>query len=88
MHSIRNHQNSATQVIKANNEIGGIVVQISDASLLQAGNSQQIGESLNDFEESTKVHVTSTMVMDEVLVKLARQIDVLQKEMERFKVQA
>jgi methyl-accepting chemotaxis protein len=88
MHSISSHQHSATQVIKANNEISGIVVQISEASVLQAGNFQQIGESLSDFEESTKVHVTSTLVMDEVLEKLARQIDVLQKEMERFKVQA
>ncbi|MEI6703160.1 MAG: methyl-accepting chemotaxis protein, partial [Deltaproteobacteria bacterium] len=88
MHAISINQNSATQVIKANSESSGIVVQISEASILQAGNSQQIGESLSNFEESTKLHVTSTMVMDEVLVKLARQIDVLQKEMERFKVQA
>jgi methyl-accepting chemotaxis protein len=86
MHSINNHQNSAVQVIKANDEISNMVVQICEASILQAGSSQQIAESLNDFEESTKVHVASTMVMDEVLVKLARQIDVLQKEMVRFKV--
>ena len=88
MHAISINQNSATQVIKANSESSGIVVQISEASILQAGNSQQIGESLSNFEESTKLHVTSTIVMDEVLEKLARQIDVLQKEMERFKVQA
>jgi len=87
MHAISINQNSVTQVIKANSESSGIVVQISEASILQAGNSQQIGESLSNFEESTKLHVTSTMVMDEVLEKLARQIDVLQKEMERFKVQ-
>ena len=32
------------------------------------------------------MHVTSTLVMDEVLVKLARQIDALQDEMGRFKL--
>lgn len=86
MHSITNHQNSATQVIKANDEINDMVVQICEASILQSGSSRQIGESLHDFEESTKVHVTSTMVMGEILVKLAKQIDSLQNEMERFKV--
>lgn len=86
MLSITNHQNSAAQVIKANDEISDMVVQICEASIIQAGSSQQIGESLNDFEESTEVHVASTMVMDEVLLKLARQITVLQNEMERFKV--
>ena len=88
MNSITNHQNSAVQVIKANDEINDMVVQICEASILQAGSSQQIAESLNDFEESTEVHVASTMVMDEVLLKLARQISVLQNEMERFKVNA
>ena len=86
MHSINSHQNSAAQVISANDEISNMVVNICEASILQAGSSQQIAESLNDFEESTKVHVDSTMVMDEVLVKLAGQINALQNEMERFKV--
>lgn len=86
MNSISNHQNSAVQVIKANNEINDMVVQICETSILQAESSQQIAESLNDFEESTKVHVASTMVMDEILVKLAQQINVLQDEMGRFKV--
>jgi methyl-accepting chemotaxis protein len=86
MYSISNHQNSATQVIKDNDEISNMVVQICEASILQAGSSQQIAESLNDFEKSTKVHVTSTMVMDEVLIKLVRQINALQNEVERFKV--
>lgn len=86
MHSINSHQSSAAQVINANDEINNMVVQICEASMLQAGSSQQIAESLNDFEESTKVHVTSTMVMDEILLKLARQINALQNEMERFKI--
>jgi methyl-accepting chemotaxis protein len=86
MYAISNHQNSATQVIKDNEEISNMVVQICEASILQAGSSQQIAESLNDFEKSTKVHVTSTMVMDEVLIKLVRQINALQNEVERFKV--
>lgn len=85
MHSINNHQNSAAQVINANEEINVMVAEICEASTLQARSAERIGESLKDFEESTDVHVTSTMVMDEVLVKLARQIDVLQNEMVRFK---
>jgi methyl-accepting chemotaxis protein len=86
MHAISNHQNSAAQVIGANEEINNMVVHIFEESKLQAGSSRQIGESLKEFEESTEVHVASTMVMDEVLVKLARQISVLQNAMERFKV--
>jgi methyl-accepting chemotaxis protein len=86
MHAINSHQNSAAQVIGANEEINNMVVHISGESILQAHSSRQIAESLKEFEESTEVHVASTMVMDEVLVKLARQISVLQDEMERFKV--
>jgi methyl-accepting chemotaxis protein len=85
MHSISNHQNSAAQVVNANEEINAMVAEVCEASKLQATSAERIGESLKDFEVSTDVHVTSTLVMDEVLVKLARQITVLQDEMGRFK---
>jgi methyl-accepting chemotaxis protein len=85
MNSICNHQNSASQVVNANEEINVMVSEICEASMLQSASAEKIGESLKDFEESADVHVASTLVMDDVLVKLARQIDVLQKEMERFK---
>jgi len=88
MYSIANHQNSTIDVKRANEEISKIVVQICEASILQAESSKQIEESLDDFEESAKVHVDSTMVMDEVLVKLASQINVLQNELKRFNVEA
>jgi len=86
MHSINNHQNSASQVVNANEEINVMVAEICEASMLQSLNSEKIGESLKDIEESTETHVTSTLVMDEVLVKLIGQIEVLQNEMGRFKV--
>jgi methyl-accepting chemotaxis protein len=86
MHSISNHQNSASQVFNASEQINAMVKDICEASILQSTSADRIGESLKDFEESTDVHVTSTMVMDEVLVKLAGQINVLQEEMGRFKV--
>ena len=85
MDSINNHQQSAVQVVNANEEINQMVAGICEASILQSHSAERIGESLKDFEESTDVHVTSTLAMDEVLVKLARQIDVLQDEMGRFK---
>jgi methyl-accepting chemotaxis protein len=85
MHSISTHQNSAAQVVNANEEINIMVAEICEASVLQTASAERIGESLKDFEESTDVHVTSTLVIDEVLVKLARQIDALQEEIERFK---
>ncbi|MDD2854826.1 MAG: HAMP domain-containing methyl-accepting chemotaxis protein [Desulfuromonadaceae bacterium] len=85
MHSINNHQNSAIQVVNANEEINVMVAEICEASMLQSASAEKIGESLKDFEESTDTHVNSTMVMDEVLVKLSGQIDLIQKEMERFK---
>lgn len=86
MHSISAHQNSACQVVNANEEINIMVAEICDASVHQSESAEKIGASLRDIEESTDVHVTSTLVMDEVLVKLARQIDALQDEMGRFKV--
>jgi methyl-accepting chemotaxis protein len=86
MHSISTHQDSASQVVNANKEINNMVAEICDASVLQSASAEKIGESLKDIEESTDVHVTSTLVIDEVLVKLARQIDALQDEMGRFKV--
>lgn len=85
MHSISSHQGSATEVINASEKINTMVADICEESILQSASAQRIGESLKDFEESTDVHVTSTMVMDEILVKLASQIDVLQNEMARFK---
>ncbi len=85
MISINNHRNSAAQVVGSSEEINSMVVKISEASILQAGSSQQISSSLDEFEESTNEQVTSTLVMDEILLKLLRQIDVLQEEMERFK---
>lgn len=86
MHTINNHQNSAAQVVNSSEEINIMVGEICEASILQAGSSQQISDSLDDFEKSTNVQVTSILVMDEILLKLVRQINVLQKEMEQFKV--
>lgn len=86
MYSISSHQNSATQVINASEQINEMVTEICEASIQQSSSADRIGESLKDFEESTEVHVTSTLVMDEILIKLAKQIDILQEEMGRFKV--
>jgi len=86
MHAISTHQNSAVQVVNANEEINAMVTEICEASMLQTSSAEKIGDSLRDIEESTDTHVSSIMVMDEILVKLAGQIDLLQKEMERFKV--
>ena len=86
MHAINNHQNSAGQALDANEEINNMVGLIAGESILQSGSSRKIEESLKEFEESTEVHVASTMVMDEILIKLAHQINGLQNEMERFKV--
>lgn len=86
IHSINNHQNTAMQVVNSSEEINNMVVEICEASVLQTGSSMQISSSLDDFEESTNVQVSSTLVMDEILLKLLLQINVLQKEMEQFKV--
>lgn len=86
MHSINDHRNSAAQVVSSSEEINDIVVEICEASILQADSSNRISDSLNELEESTEVQVTSTVVMDEILSTLVRQISVLQNEMEQFKV--
>lgn len=87
MASIASHQSSATQVFNASTEINSMVAEICEASITQSSSAERIGESLHDFEESTDTHVKATLVMDEILLKLSRQIDVLQNEMSRFKVQ-
>ena len=86
IHSINNHQNTAKQVVGSTEQIKDIVAEICEASVLQTGSSRQISSSLDDFERNTNAQASSTLVMDEVLVKLLRQISVLQKEMEPFKV--
>lgn len=85
MRSISSHQSSASQVVNANEEINVMVADICSASILQSSSAESIGESLKSFEESTDMHVASTLVLDEVLVKLAGQIEVIQTEMGRFK---
>lgn len=85
MVSISKHRNSASQVVESSEEINNMVVAICEASILQSGSSQQISNSLDEFEESSNVQVTSTLVMDEILLKLLRQINVLQEEMGQFR---
>jgi methyl-accepting chemotaxis protein len=87
MNSISNHQGSATQVVNSSEEINNIIVEICESAILQAGNSQEVSSSLEDFEVSTKVQVNSTLLMDEISSKLVKQINLLQGEMERFKVE-
>ncbi len=84
--SIKHHQNTAIQVVNSTEEINNMVAEICEVSVLQSGSSRQISSSLDDFEQSTNVQVSSTLVMDEILSKLLYQINVLQKEMEPFKV--
>lgn len=83
--SVSSHQASASQVITASENINAMVRDICEESMLQSESAKRISESLKDFEDSNEVHVTSTKVMDEVLIKLARQIELLQNEMSRFK---
>jgi methyl-accepting chemotaxis protein len=85
--SIGSHQNSAAQVVNSSEEINNMVVEICEASILLATNSQQVSNSLNDFETSTEAQVASTLQMDEILLQLMRQISVLQNEMEQFQAQ-
>jgi methyl-accepting chemotaxis protein len=87
MHSISSHKASANQVVKDSGDMNSLVAEICEASILQSASAQRIGESVRDFEDSTEIHVSSTMVIDEILLKLSQQIEVLQTEMGRFRVQ-
>ena len=87
INSVNIHQNTAMQVVDSSEEINSMVVEICEASILQTGSSLQVSSALDDFEVSTTAQISSTHVMDEIMIKLLRQIDVLQKEMEQFKVQ-
>lgn len=86
IHSIDNHKISANQVIKASGTMNDLVAEICEATFHQSASSQRIGDSLTDLEESTGLHVKSTMVIDEILLSLSRQITLLQTEMSCFKV--
>lgn len=87
INSISSHKDSANQVLKASGEMNTLVAEICEASIHQSDSAQQIGESLKDFEESTELHVKSTLVIDDIVLNLSRQIELLQAEMGRFKVQ-
>lgn len=87
IHTINAHRNTALQVVNSSEEINNMVVEICEASVLQTGSSQKISSSLDDFEKSTNAQVSSTIVMDDILLKLLRQINVLQAEMEQFTIQ-
>lgn len=87
MHSISSHKGSAGQVVNDSGNMNTLVAEICQASLLQSASAQRIGESLRDFEDSTEMHVSSTLVIDEILLKLSGQIEALQTEMGRFRAQ-
>jgi len=84
MQSISSHRHSAETVIGSNDKINSTVVDICEASILQASCAEQIHGCLQSFEGSADAHISSTMIMDEVLLKLSHQIDSLQKEVEQF----
>lgn len=86
-HSISSHKGSAGQVINDSGDMNTLVAEICEASILQSASAQRIGESLRDFEDSTEMHVSSTLVIDEILLKLSGQIEALQTEMGRFRAQ-
>jgi methyl-accepting chemotaxis protein len=86
MNSISSHKESAQQVVAASGEMNTKVAEICEASLLQSGSAERIGASVREIEEAADMHVESSLVIDDILLKLAAQIDLLNNEMGRFRV--
>lgn len=80
-------QNSAGGFIsQATEQILEMVQQIKRACDEQTKGSEQIVSAVHGIQESTEVNLDAARVMDDSVVRLSRQIEVLQKEMGNFTI--
>ena len=100
MGAVENMKGLTSQVLSSTreqNKVGNLIAQstesitemirhIKRACDEQSRGSEQIVMSVEDIQEATEANLEATRVMDEAVYKLFRQIELLKKEMEAFKI--
>lgn len=73
-------------IARSTEEITSMIQQIRRACLEQSRGSEQIVASIENIQNSGQVNLDTTAIMNESAAGLARQVEVLQQEMNSFKV--
>ena len=63
-----------------------MIQQIKRAADEQSRGSEQIVAAVENIQQSARVNLDSTSIMNESATSLARQVQLLRKEMQAFKV--
>jgi len=73
-------------IAKSTENITGMIHQIKRASDEQSRGSEQIVIAVENIQHSNTVNLDATKVMNNAVMNLSRQIEILRKEMEIFKI--
>lgn len=84
--STREQNSSGALIVRATEEITGMIDQIRRATEVQTDSSKQIVAAIEHIDQSTQTSLEATRIMDGAAASLARQIELLQQEMGRFRI--
>ena len=101
MGAVENMKGLTSQVLSSTreqNKVGNLIAQstesitemishIKRACDEQSRGGEQIVHSVEDIQSATEVNLDATRIMDEAVYKLFRQTELLNKEMEAFKIE-
>ena len=73
-------------IAKSTENITGMIQQIKRASDEQSRGSEQIIVAVENIQHSNTINLDATKVMNNAVMNLSRQIDILRKEMDVFKI--
>jgi methyl-accepting chemotaxis protein len=82
----REQANVSNFIAKTAEQNTGMIRIIKTATVEQSQNSTQIIQSMCTIQDSAQSNAASTKVLDEVILKLSRQVDLLQEEMGKFRL--
>jgi methyl-accepting chemotaxis protein len=86
--STREQSKVGTLIAQSTENITGMIQQIKRACDEQAKGSEQIVHAIEDIQRSTGENIESVGVLDEAFAGLSRQIEALDKEVRRFRIDA
>jgi methyl-accepting chemotaxis protein len=84
--STREQSKVGTLIAQSTENITGMIQQIKRACDEQAKGSEQIVHAIEDIQRSTGENIESVGVLDEAFAGLSRQIEALDKEIRRFRI--
>lgn len=86
LNSTREQNNVGNVIAHSTANITGMIQQIKMASDEQSRGSDQIVMAVENIQQSAKVNLDTTAVLNEAASSLARQVHVLRQEMQSFQV--